>query len=645
MTTSSVSNTLVVNAGFDQLFQYIDAFNVESLYQDSKQIESDLSGNFTYDKISTSQIVVGSSGDLVFVDGAGLSLPIGSLLNGSDSDLSWTDVGGALQEIRIYQGGSYQGGSDVGGTLLLDAKLSPTRYDISYGGNELILTGSGFPTNVTAVGALLLGTPSGGNFDISSVTIASGGKSVALSLSPTAYTVSAGDYTATFTGTGLPTSFSASFLEQLFQGDTGLAIGGSITGIQINQVSTGAVILSETGPTSLDLTTLLAGQQPFFTALLSSVSTVTVGAAALPDLLNQLDPLAAQGSLTSITLTDAGTPTLALTGQELYDTHALAKIAGQYDLTVSGASAGQVQAALSLANLTSLSVADYAGNIGYYLGDLLDAVAAHKLTGLTLLDGGVPTITLYGTEITSASEVLDLINGNFTVTEMGLISGQPTVGIAGHGTIIDLGYQFESNEYSVTPMGDGLSFTLTDNFWKTSSVVSDVSALEISGQIDIVAAKPGNGPVTTGNVTELYGAVFGREPDVGGLAFYQNYLKANPGTPLLQFAEWFLSSAEYTSNSAHDYAQTTAGDAQFITDSYQNLLHRTPSAAEIAYYQANVMAPALAGLTAGTQAYANAQMQAHAQTLVYFSASPEFLSDVQITSQHPADAQHWLYLI
>jgi len=101
MTTSSASNTLVVNSSFDQLFQYIDAFNVESLYQDSKQIESDLSGSFTYDKISTSQIVAGSSGDLVFVDGAGLSLPISSLLNGSDSNLSWTDVGGALQEIQI----------------------------------------------------------------------------------------------------------------------------------------------------------------------------------------------------------------------------------------------------------------------------------------------------------------------------------------------------------------------------------------------------------------------------------------------------------------------------------------------------------------------------------------------------------------
>jgi hypothetical protein len=31
--------------------------------------------------------------------------------------------------------------------------------------------------------------------------------------------------------------------------------------------------------------------------------------------------------------------------------------------------------------------------------------------------------------------------------------------------------------------------------------------------------------------------------------------------------------------------------------------------------------------------------------LAYFAASQEFLNDVEVTSQHPADAQHWLYLI
>jgi hypothetical protein len=38
-------------------------------------------------------------------------------------------------------------------------------------------------------------------------------------------------------------------------------------------------------------------------------------------------------------------------------------------------------------------------------------------------------------------------------------------------------------------------------------------------------------------------------------------------------------------------------------------------------------------------------LQAHAQVLEYFSASAEFLSDIQITAQHPASSSHWLQLV
>jgi hypothetical protein len=154
------------------------------------------------------------------------------------------------------------------------------------------------------------------------------------------------------------------------------------------------------------------------------------------------------------------------------------------------------------------------------------------------------------------------------------------------------------------------------------------NALQFSDQTVIVAATPGpaNG-VTTGNVTELYSAVLAREPDVGGLAFYQNFLKSNPSTALQTFADFFLNSAEY--KGSHSYAVGTAGDSQFIMDSYQNLLHRTPSTDEVNFYLTNVMS----------------QPDAHALMLVYFSASAEFLKDVQITASNPASAQHWLLLV
>jgi hypothetical protein len=109
--------------------------------------------------------------------------------------------------------------------------------------------------------------------------------------------------------------------------------------------------------------------------------------------------------------------------------------------------------------------------------------------------------------------------------------------------------------------------------------------------------------------------------------------------------EWFLASSEYVSNPAHNYAQSVSGDEQFIADSYQNLLHRTPSASETAFYETNVIAPALANLTPGTAAYKAADAQAHALVLVYFSQTAELLGDVQVTAQNPTSAQHWLVLI
>ncbi len=252
-------------------------------------------------------------------------------------------------------------------------------------------------------------------------------------------------------------------------------------------------------------------------------------------------------------------------------------------------------------------VVDSALNVGASLDGLATLAAKGGLAAITLTDAGIPNLTLTLAQFSADSAALKAISSPHTAT--------------------------------VLMTGDaGTHDFTTDKF-------AGASALQFADQTVIVAAAPGgSGALTTGNITQLYAAVLGREPDIAGLAFYQGYLQKNPATPLLQFADWFLSSPEYTGNSAHDYAASSAGDAQFITDSYRNLLHRTPAADEIAFYQTYVMSPAEAGLTPGSQAFATAQFQAHALMLVYFSASPEFLTDVQITAQQGASPQHWLLL-
>ncbi len=273
-------------------------------------------------------------------------------------------------------------------------------------------------------------------------------------------------------------------------------------------------------------------------------------------------------------------------------------------LTVASAPAVTALQAIGAAAVGQV-VLDSAQNIVASLDGLAGLAAKGDLVSILLTDGGTPNLTVTAAQWAADGGALQDINSSHTVT-------------------LQMSGNAAQHDFSA------------DN-------LTGISAVQFADQTVIVAAAPGPAnAVTTGNITELYSAVLAREPDIGGLAFYQTYLKANPATPLLQFAEWFLSSSEYSA--AHHYAQTSAGDTQFIEDSYQNLLHRTPSSDEVNFYLANVMEKGVAGLTAGTQAYQAAEFQAHAQMLVYFSASAEFLSDVQITAQKPASAQHWLVL-
>jgi hypothetical protein len=296
---------------------------------------------------------------------------------------------------------------------------------------------------------------------------------------------------------------------------------------------------------------------------------------------------------------------------------------------IADAAAGQLEA--------GSVVVDSAQNVVASLDALANLAAKSGLAAITLTDSGTPNLAITAAQLSADATALNEISGDCTVAVSAGSSSIDITGLSNHATTVEVSqdasaYGIAAGHGTVTVSGGGVA----DQF-------SNVTAIQFADMTEIVAAAPGQASaVTTGNIAELYSAVLAREPDLAGLTFYQSYLQQNPTTTLQQFAGWFLSSPEYTSS--HAYANDAAGDTQFITDSYQNLLHRTPSAAEVAYYVTHVMTPAEGGLTPGTQAFATAQFQAHALMLVYFSASPEFLSDVQVTATSPASAQHWLIL-
>lgn len=95
-----------------------------------------------------------------------------------------------------------------------------------------------------------------------------------------------------------------------------------------------------------------------------------------------------------------------------------------------------------------------------------------------------------------------------------------------------------------------------------------------------------------GQAYRLYQAAFARTPDPSGLGFWTRSLDA--GTALQQVAQTFVASPEF----AQRYG--SPDDAQFVTQLYANVLHRSPDASGLAFHLGNLAAGAIdrAGLLA-----------------------------------------------
>jgi len=288
-----------------------------------------------------------------------------------------------------------------------------------------------------------------------------------------------------------------------------------------------------------------------------------------------------------------------------------------------------------------VDILDSAANVSSVISSLDALASSGKSVAITLTDSGIPTLTLPADLVATAHITANSGNYSLAITAPGT-SAAITGSAAALGNTLDL--SGAASQYAITANASHTGFTISGD--GITDVATDVQAVKFSDITVMIAQAPGTGAApTTGNITELYAAVFGRLPDVPGLAYYQNQLTANPNTPLTQFAQQFLASPEYQNNSAHDYAQTAIGDAQFVTDLYSNLLHRAPATGDAAWYEANVIVPLTQGVTPGTAAYTSALAYAHAAVITDFSQSAEFLNDVQVSATMPASAQHWLVLI
>jgi hypothetical protein len=181
-------------------------------------------------------------------------------------------------------------------------------------------------------------------------------------------------------------------------------------------------------------------------------------------------------------------------------------------------------------------------------------------------------------------------------------------------------------------VGTNGTVTLTDNNTGNSETITGDTYLVFDG-----GAKSSTGAyqsayiIETGvnaEIAEMYNAALGRVPDFAGLEYYAIPI-ANGSLTLHQAATYFLASPEF----AKLYPALTApadnggpNDQTFITELYGNILHRTPSAAEVQYYVG-----ALQGTLTTTAGTAIPGVD-RAQLLIYFSISPENQQDVAASS-------------
>lgn len=177
------------------------------------------------------------------------------------------------------------------------------------------------------------------------------------------------------------------------------------------------------------------------------------------------------------------------------------------------------------------------------------------------------------------------------------------------------------DNFAVSVGADGTVTLLDENYGQTLTVTGDTYLLFNGGianpdgsyQLKIV------GGGSFADIALMYGAAFERQPDLAGLEFYAKPIAA--GTmDLHQAATYFLASTEF----AQDYPALTApadeggpNDLAFITELYGNILHRAPSATEIAYY-----IEALQGSLTSSSGQAIPAAD-RAQLLIYFSISQE----------------------
>jgi hypothetical protein len=220
-------------------------------------------------------------------------------------------------------------------------------------------------------------------------------------------------------------------------------------------------------------------------------------------------------------------------------------------------------------------------------------------------DIGFTSLFHYGTSNRTTDNVVGEQSAN-------LGSGYSAVVLSGARSQYDVSVDSTGNVLTIDDTASGKSYTVTGDHYL---VFNNGASGSNAGFQDIDFVLHGS----DAQIASLYNAVLGRLPDLAGLEYYAVPI-AEGTLSLHQAAVYFLASPEFQSHFAAAAQPADDGgpnDQAFITQLYQNVLGRTPTSAETAFYVSD-----LQGTLVGVA------QQDRAQLLVNFALSPENQKDI-----------------
>jgi hypothetical protein len=174
--------------------------------------------------------------------------------------------------------------------------------------------------------------------------------------------------------------------------------------------------------------------------------------------LDKLQALVKSKAIARLTLTDAGTSPLKVSMAQITSAVDLLKaIQGSYKIAVSDLTAASALALKSPATNASLSltIKDTAANISTNLDKLQALVKSGNITALTVTDGAASAIKLTSAQVTSASDLLSKLQGNYKLA----VSGVKTADVTQTLTVknvatIDVADTAANVQSNLTSLGD-----------------------------------------------------------------------------------------------------------------------------------------------------------------------------------------------